>query len=346
MDYARMLLPAAMRKNDEDFTIDLAITANNLQFGVQPYWNAGGYCNIDWGDGSTQAATTSGTQLTHTYASAGSYRVKVRGDMYRFRVGSTNSAAVIDCNGNWGALGDITIGTDMFHFCTNVRLPSPMKLPASLINGDYMFADCLLVGLAITELPVGLTGGYSMLARTKAAIEISALPVGLFNIPNMFRSCANAVFSLDDFVANNPGQWSSLAIIYNFAENVPGVTGHIASFLRKCPLVRDVGNAFTGTNATTFGDGDYFEITLTTTEANQSWGFTATSSAGRWYCFDWGDGTAVTSNKNLAVFTSGTKVSHTFATPGTYHIKLATAPCSIVFDPYDSDNGNWAALGQ
>lgn len=345
MDYARMLLPAAMRKKDEDFTIDLAITDSNLTFGVTPYWNAGGWCNIlDWGDGQSQAATTSGTALTHTYAEAGSYRVKVRGDMYRFRVGSTNPAAVIDCNGNWDALGNITNGGGMFNGCTNAVFAFK-SLPSALTVGTTMFDSCENAILSLTHLPTGLTYCNNMFCHCYAAtINLTELPGGLSGGSQMFNTCYGLTVSLDTLVQNNPSNWDGLINLFYFMWGAK-VTGSIASFMRKCPNVVTPNNAFTVTNTTTFGDNDYFEITLTTTETNQSWGFTATSSAGRWYCFDWGDGTAITANKNLDVFTSGTKVSHTFATPGTYHIKLATAPCSIVFDPYDSDNGNWAALG-
>ena len=134
-----MMMAAGAKKVVPDFTIDLVITDSNLTFGVQPSWNAGGWCNIaDWGDGQSQAATTSGTQITHTYAAAGSYRVKVRGDMYRFRVGSTNPGAVIDCNGTWDALGNITDGSQMFYDLTNA-LCVFTSLPAGLTTGTAMF---------------------------------------------------------------------------------------------------------------------------------------------------------------------------------------------------------------
>lgn len=327
---SEFLIDPADWRDDEVFTIDLAITDSNLQFGVTPYWNAGGWCNIlDWGDGQSQAATTSGTALTHTYAEAGSYRVKVRGDMYRFRVGSTNPNALIDCNANWTALGTLTNGGDMFSNTHNF-VGEIFALPDSLTSLSWMFANAYVCRLELTKLPLNATNfNYAFSSAQKLTADLDMLTanaplagwVDISSIDHMFWNCGRQ---------NNPGT----------------CTGSIAGFMRKFPNVSNVNLAFQYTNTTTFGASDYFEITLTTTEANQSWGFTATSSAGRWYCFDWGDGTAVTANKNLDVFTSGTKVSHTFATPGTYHIKLATAPCTIVFDEYDSDNGNWAALGQ
>jgi len=290
-------LMAAGKQADPDFTIDLNITADNLTFGVTPYWNAGGWCNIvDWGDGATQAATTSDTQLTHTYAAAGSYRVKVRGDMYRFLVGSTNPAAVIDCNGNWDALGEITSGESMFYRCTNAVF-------------------------AFTSLPPGLSGAVN----------------------NMFNDCKNmAAMDIGEFAKTLP-EYPGITNITQLFTSCANLYGSAATFLRKFSGVNQGIYPFSGTSITALGADDYFEITLVTTQANQVWGFTPTSSAGRWYYVQWGTSAP---NRNPTFFTSGTKITHTFATPGTYHIKLATAPCSIVFDPYDSDNGNWAALGQ
>lgn len=251
-----MLLPAAMRKKDEDFTIDLAITADNLQFGVTPYWNAGGYCNIDWGDGSTQAATTSGTALTHTYASAGDYRIRVRGDMYRFRVGSTNPGAVTFCNGNWSALGNITDGGSMFLNCANMDI-SVDHLPAGLTAAASMFNGCTAATLPLASLPIGLTNCSNMFQQCEGAtMNIPALPSGITNAIYMFYRCRKMTADLDTWCANNPGGWSSLTSVSNFARiagnlNTPGsFTGSVSAFEALCPNVSDwvTGAPFYGTN--------------------------------------------------------------------------------------------------
>ncbi len=75
------------------------------------------------------------------------------------------------------------------------------------------------------------------------------------------------------------------------------------------------------------------------------WGFTPFSprTGYIWYCADYGDG--VYGPNMLTTVFRGTRVQHTFATPGTYHIKLAMNATSVSFDAYTSDNGNQAALG-
>ena len=360
-------------KKSPYFTIDLDITSDNLQFGVTPYWNAGGYCKIiDWGDGNSTDATTSGTALTHTYPVAGKYRVKVIGSMYRFRVGSTNPDAVINANGNWSALGDITDGTKMFYELPNATLaftdlPKNLqigyymffhtggilpikKLPDSLTNGEGMFYELPNATLNLTApLPDGLTNIYAMFRRSyNIKYVIDRFPAGLTTVANslgyMCQSDSNITIKLNDIVANSSTPFKITRMEY-WALNT-NCSGSISGFMCNCcPNVFNVASAFVGTDATTFGSNDYFSITLTTTSANFVWGFTPYSSTGRWYCFDWGDNTPITENKNLDVFTNNTRITHTFATPGTYTIKLAMNADTIEFDAYDSDNGAFDMLG-
>lgn len=411
-------------RDDELFTLDLNITSENLRYGFQPYWNVGGWCHVlDWGDNSSTVVTSSGATTNHTYAAPGSYKVKIRANLYRAIFRTTNPGALIDCNGNWEALGDITNGQDMFNGCTNALLTFT-SLPKGLTNGSYMFSNCgaailpllslpdtlssavsmfggctnallpliklpdiLTSGygmfgscasalLPLRQLPQCLTNGYIMFSGcmaaelpleslpdslitatqmfnrcTNALIRLTSLPIGITTAQDMFNGCVKATIDLNAVVDHTPGEfsdWVNMGWMFSGAgsANTPGtVTGYIASFMRKFPNVNYSTATFANTATTTFGIDDYFEIVLKTTTSNQVWGFTAISDKGRWYCYDWGDGAAPDTSKNLATFTSGTKVTHTFSTPRTYRIKLATAPCNIVFDAYDSDNGNYWALG-
>lgn len=308
----------AQYATDWYFTIDLNITSSNLSFGVTPYWNTGGWCKIvDWGDGALEKAVTSGTQLVHTYAAEGTYRVKVQADVYRFRVGSTNPTAVIDCNGNWGALGNITDGDNMFSGTVNAVLKFT-SLPSGLTSAAAMFLNNILSPLPLRTLPSGLTG----------------------SLMNLFNNCQQIALS-DSFWKNLPG-YPEINNITQLLTGASKVTGSGATLMRKFPAVTQAITPFSSTQMTAFGADDYFEITLTTTEANQVWGFTPTSSAGRWYYVQWGSSAA---NRNPLIFTSGTKVTHTFATPGTYHIKLAMNADEVITDAYDYDNGAYSMLG-
>ena len=54
--------------------------------------HAGGTLTISWGDGSTDTATTSGTQ-SHTYSASGEYQVNMTGGLARINLGASDSTA-------------------------------------------------------------------------------------------------------------------------------------------------------------------------------------------------------------------------------------------------------------
>ena len=105
-----------------ELVVKPGILGDSLTYGFIPYWNTGGYCKVvDWGDGASQDATASGTRLTHTYAAAGTYTIRIKADCYRCMFGyhGTYAPLIYNANGNWDALGNITNGADMFEGCTN-----------------------------------------------------------------------------------------------------------------------------------------------------------------------------------------------------------------------------------
>lgn len=267
-----------------ELVVKPGILGDSLTYGFTPYWKTGGYCKvIDWGDGASQDATASGTTLTHTYAAAGTYTIRIKADCYKcmFGYNSTYAALVYDANGNWDALGNITDGSNMFYTCTNATLPLT-SLPAGLTNGQYMFARCTKATLPLTSLPAELTNGSSMFADcTNAMLPLTSLPDGLTNGNGMFYICTNATLpltslpagltglvaafsyallaeiNLDDLTANAPeGGWTGVTsignIFYNAGSgNSPGtVTGSRSAFLAKFPNVTNTTNAFYGTNTT------------------------------------------------------------------------------------------------
>ena len=189
------------------------ILGNSTAYGFTPYWNTGGYCKVmDWGDGSSEDATASGTRLTHTYAAAGTYTIRIKADCYRCMFGyhGTYAPLIYNANGNWDALGNITNGTNMFEGCTKATLP-------------------------LTRLPAGLTG------RLVSAFDNT--PLTVINLDDL---TANAPEGGWKEVRN------IMSMFYNAGSgNSPGtVTGSRSAFLAKLPNVTNAVNAFYGTNTT------------------------------------------------------------------------------------------------
>ena len=248
----------AAAKKPEPFLLTVAVTAGNLQYGVTSHYNAGGGCNIDWGDGTTESAAPSGAVMRHTYAAAGTYIVKVTGDMYRFVCASVNPGAVTFCNGNWSALGSITDGSSMFYNCVNMDITVD-HLPTGLTTARSMFNGCTVATLPLTSLPTGLTNCPNMFQACEGAtMNIPALPSGITNANYMFYRCRKMTADLDTWCANNPGGWSGLTSVNGFARiagnlNSPGTfTGSVSVFEALCPNVTDwvTGQPFYGTNTT------------------------------------------------------------------------------------------------
>ena len=222
--YNAMLAVAAARR-EPYFTLTLNIT-NDLTFIFIPSWNAGGYCHVaDWGDGQSEYAATSGATLSHTYAAAGTYTVKLEGDMYKcqFGAGTTNSPllnsahAITDCNGNWSALGNLTNGATMFTRCINGAFAF-RDLPAGLTNGDSMFRECSVATLPLTALPAGLTNMYCMFMSCPAAtLALSEIPSGVTAGQNAFYDCVSARLS----IAQLPSGLTSCGNMFYFCTNSP-----------------------------------------------------------------------------------------------------------------------------
>ena len=214
-----------------ELVVKPGILGDSLTYGFTPYWNANGYCKvIDWGDNTSEDAVTSGTVLTHTYSSSGTYKIKIKADCYRMIFGAMIDndyvKLVYNSNGNWDALGNITDsrymfnycinavfqfkniprnivnGSSMFGYCKNAILPLT-SLPSSLTNSSSMFENCFVATLPLTSLPSNLTNGSSMFSYCKNAIlPLTSLPSSLTNSIGMFSNCTSASLSITSLPSN------------------------------------------------------------------------------------------------------------------------------------------------
>lgn len=197
------------------FELTINVSSNRMIYKFQPYWNTGGYCEVvDWGDGTSEAAVTSGTVLSHTYSEVGTYTIKIQADCYQCLFGKAgdgyqNATMIRDCNFNWQALGNITDGTSMFQSCDQAVF-TLTALPENLINGRDMFYSCKKMTADLNTLASNApAGGYTSLTTIRA----------------MFAYGGNG---------NSPGT----------------VTGSQATFLAVCPNLTDTVAAFDNTNTT------------------------------------------------------------------------------------------------
>jgi len=120
--------------------IELAIQANSTWF------SAGQAVVINWGDGSakeTVSDTGGSTYIGHTYASAGTYTIKISGSMTMY--GRTSDVDILGQTlltrvDSFGKLG-ITSFRYAFHNCSGL-LSVPKTLPDSVTSMFGMFRAC------------------------------------------------------------------------------------------------------------------------------------------------------------------------------------------------------------
>ena len=259
-----------------ELVVKPGILASDMTYGFTPYWNAGGYCSVDWGDGAKEDAVSNKTKLNHTYAVAGTYRVKINADLYLIKVGG---AVLYDCNEKWECLGCLGSGSFdmnsmfessgnlihtfktlpqgfkytnyMFRYCSKVDF-AMASLPEGITHSGSMFSGCTNATLPLTSLPESLNRAPSMFSGcTKATLPLTSLPDGLSDATQMFDSCKNAEINLDTLVANAPDEgWTKLTSIRLMFRNCSKVTGSRSAFLAKCPNVTNTTDAFTGTSTT------------------------------------------------------------------------------------------------
>ena len=170
---------------------------------------------VDWGDGIED--TTILTSLTHTYASAGVYTMRIRGEASRIHFDNPDAQARLTrilsvVKGIYG----ITSFENTFHNCTNLT----GEIPAGLFDNcpnvttfKWVFRDCSgLTG----SIPAGLFDKCPDALNFRSAfIRCSGLtgpiPAGLFDknpnasdFLNTFQSCSGLTAIPDGLFNNNP----------------------------------------------------------------------------------------------------------------------------------------------
>ena len=178
------------------FTTEWTTTANSEQITL-PYTGTGTYSGtIDWGDGNTD--TNIYANLTHTYATAGTYTVIITGDCIGWDTntlgGSTYWTSVV----NWGQLqlGPDNYGYN-FAFCPNLDLSSvqgTLDLTGVTVL-DGLFYDCTSL-TTINNInswdTSAVTSMNSMFGNcTSFNQSLSFNTSAVTNIGAMFQSCTS-----------------------------------------------------------------------------------------------------------------------------------------------------------
>jgi surface protein len=168
--------------------------------------------NVDWGDGQTSTATTSG-DLQHTYASNGSYTIGIRGRLTWFgaREWEANPhAGAVTRVSAWGDLGLTSLAGALQAAGNLVSVPS--VLPATVTDLSSMFRDA--TGF---NHPIGGwdTGNVRFMAGMFAGASAFDQPIGDWDTSNV--TYMHAMFA-DASAFNHPiGTWDTSKVILMYA---------------------------------------------------------------------------------------------------------------------------------
>ena len=212
-----------------------------MKYGFTPRWNSGGYCKVlDWGDGTSEDAVTSGAVLTHTYSVAGTYEIKIVADCYKIIFGyeifgnSDYSKLIYKMNGNVFKLGNLTSTANMFYDCSSLtEISETLKIPNSVTNCSNMFNGCT----SLTAIPSTLT-----------------IPNSVTNCSSMFNGCTSLTaipetFTLGNSVTNCSVMFASCnltAIPETF--KIPNSVANCTSMFHYCSdLTSDISNIWPST---------------------------------------------------------------------------------------------------
>ena len=130
--------------NDFIFNVktDNAGTSNNDQFALPLVSSFNGVtAEVDWGDGSTDTITAfNQPEVTHTYASAGTYTIKISNALRGFKFNNGGDKLKLLNISNWGVL-EINEGA-RFYGCENMTCTATDAPTISTTNLESTFRDC------------------------------------------------------------------------------------------------------------------------------------------------------------------------------------------------------------
>jgi hypothetical protein len=193
--------PAPTPSPTPPWDIGITTTGSSQTFSIQ-LDGTGPNITVDWGDGTVQPFTTTGTK-TRTYASAGNYTVKI--------------------SGSFSANGRIILGTTT---AEKSRVQSTSVIPTipGLTRAEGMFAGCT----ALTTIPAGLFVNNSAIDKFSncfnGCASLTPIPAGLFSTNTAvtdFNNCFNGCTSLTTIPA---GLFTYNSAVNNFSSCFNGCT--------------------------------------------------------------------------------------------------------------------------
>ena len=172
--------------NDNQFTLPLT-TSTDLDI------------TVEWGDGNSDSISDhTASEVTHTYASAGEYTIKINGTLRGFKFDNGGDKLKIKDVSNWGV---IQFDVDsIFRGCRNLTCSATDVVTAIAGNISKVFFDCRNFNGAIGNWDVS----------------------NVTNVESMLQNCQNFNQDLSQWDVSNITRFSKLFRSMSFNQDISG----------------------------------------------------------------------------------------------------------------------------
>ena len=264
---------------DDQYIVEIQVPSDNYKFTHNTYIFKG---TIDWGDKQSTEYKNTINQPQHTYAKAGKYIVKAKGQMYGLKnrtLGTGTIKAVDNITTTLVKIGSEMGVTDMsyaFYKCNSLKNISQGALDGckKVTSFNYAFQNCS----GLTSLPEGLLdkctevidfygvfghcsnlqtipeGLFDHCTKIKAFSHVfqychnlEAIPVGLFDNCPEVTSFYETFLSCDNIQTIPEGLFDKCTKVTDFGSTFKGCSSAQeipAGLFDKCPEVTNFGNVF------------------------------------------------------------------------------------------------------
>jgi urea transporter len=210
------------RPTEPTWDVGIQTTGANQTFSVNIFSGTSPNITVDWGDGTVETFTTTGVK-TRTYASAGSYTVKISGSFAsggNIRLGDTTAErARVQSTSVIPMIPGLTSFTQTFRDCTSLT-----SIPAGLFANNTAvtnFGDTFRNCTSLTSIPAGLfDNNTAVTSFTGTFIDCSSLtsiPAGLFASNTAVISFTSTFINCSSLTSIPAGLFASNTAVISFA---------------------------------------------------------------------------------------------------------------------------------
>jgi surface protein len=215
-------------------------------------------CVIDWGDGSSDAYTTTGTK-SHTYASGGVYAVRLSGTLTGFGA-NVSRPELVSCL-SFGEVGLVNL-SQAFRACANlVEVPTSLPSKSSVTNMGNMFENASAFNQDIGGWDTSSVTTMGLMFRFASAFNQDIGGWDTSSVTNMSQMFENASsFNQDIGGWNTSSVTTMISMLRNassFNQDIGGwdvssVTNMFAMFLGASAFNQNIGGWDTSSVTTMF----------------------------------------------------------------------------------------------